>query len=184
MNVMSHIPPGLAEPAPGPVSLRFLPQVARWSLRIDPAHLPAASETFGVRLPARIGEIAASGSRRALCLGPDEWVLWADEAEAEGIEAASAALYADTAHSLVSTSDREVAVEAAGPDSLTLLSVGCPIDLARIPVGSGKRTVIDNVQVVLVREAPDRWTLDVWRSFAPHLWDLLNTGNRELAAGL
>ena len=173
-----------AEAAPGPVSLGFLPEAARWSLRIEPGHNAAASEIFGLQLPSRIGESARSGSRRALCLGPDEWTLWADESEAGAVEAAFAELYADTAHSLVSISDREIGLFLEGPEAAALLSVGCTIDLDQVAPGSGKRTILDGVQVVLFREAPERWTLEVWRSYLPHVWELLNTANRELAAGL
>jgi sarcosine oxidase, subunit gamma len=173
-----------ATTAPGPVSIGFLPETARFNLRIDPASLEAASEAFGLALPSRIGEASSQGSRRALCLGPDEWILWAGEAEGGAIEDAFASLYDTAPNSLVSVSDREIALFLQGPEAATLLSVGCPIDLDRIAPGSGKRTVIDNVQVVLFREAAERWTLEVWRSFLPHVWELLNTANRELAAGL
>ena len=53
-----------------------------------------------------------------------------------------------------------------------------------MPVGSGTRTVFDTAQVVLTREADDRFHLTVWRSFAPHVRALLDTATRELAAGL
>ena len=53
-----------------------------------------------------------------------------------------------------------------------------------MPVGTGARTVFDTAQVVLTREADDRFTLTVWRSFAPHVRALLALAERELAAGL
>ena len=43
---------------------------------------------------------------------------------------------------------------------------------------------IDSAQVVLTREAEDRFRLEVWRSFAPHVRALLTTATAELAAGL
>lgn len=177
-------PESTAAPASGPVTIRILPAVARFSLRIAPADLGVASEAFGVALPARIGEIAASGSRRALCLGPDEWLLHADEAEGPAIEAAFAARYVETPHSLVSTSDREIGIVLEGAEAATLLSTGCPIDLEHLAPGTGKRTLFDSVGVVLIREAGDRFTLEAWRSFMPHVLGLLETANREIAAGL
>ena len=53
-----------------------------------------------------------------------------------------------------------------------------------MPVGNGARTVFDAAQVVLVRESEDRFDLTVWRSFAPHVRELLETARRELAVGL
>ncbi len=168
----------------GPVALTVRPEAARFNLRIDPAHLAAAGDAFGVALPPAIGGGAEDGTRRALCLGPDEWVLTAAESDRGGVAAAFAGLYAGLPHSLVDISDREIAVTLEGPQAATLLSVGCPVDVGSFAVGTGARTVFDGVQVVLYRDAPDRFTLEVWRSFLPHVLDLLRTGNRELAAGL
>ena len=44
--------------------------------------------------------------------------------------------------------------------------------------------IFDTVQIVLTREAEDRFHLTVWRSFAPHLRALLDLAARELADGL
>jgi sarcosine oxidase, subunit gamma len=71
-----------------------------------------------------------------------------------------------------------------GPGALDLLSVGIAREVGRIEVGRGARTVFDGVQAVLVREGEDRFTLSVWRSFAPHVEELLTRGARELALGL
>jgi len=168
----------------GPVSLTVQPETARFNLRIDPGHLAGASDAFGLSLPSVIGQGAEDGPRRALCLGPDEWVLSAAESDRDAIAAAFAALYADLPHSLVEISDREIAVTLEGADAATLLTVGCPVDVEGFAVGSGARTILDGVQVVLYRNASDRFTLEVWRSFLPHVLALLRTANRELATGL
>lgn len=145
----------------------------------DPAGTGIA---LGTALPSRIGDRSAEGGRTALCLGPDEWLIEAPESERD-------ALLADLAkipgpHSAVEVSDREITWSLEGPAVLTLLATGAPRDLAAMPVGSGARTIFDTAQVVLVREAPDRFRLTVWRSFAPHVRALLALAERELAAGL
>ncbi len=180
MNAKTQILPV----APGPVSLTIQPEAARFNLRFDPARLDAASEAFGLALPSRIGQGSEEGARRALCLGPDEWELSAAGTDGGTIAAAFAGLYAELPHSLVEISDREVAITLDGPQAATLLSVGCPVDVESFAVGTGARTVLDGVQVVLYRDAPDRFTLEVWRSFLPHVLGLLEIGNRELATGL
>ena len=159
--------------APG-VIVTLLPPATRVSLRLaDPA---------AIHLPTAVGTRSVQGSRTALCLGPDEWLIEAPEAE-------RAALLADLAripapHSAVEVSDREITYALEGPAVLDLLATGCPRDLAAMPVGSGARTVFDTVQVVLTREGSDRFHLTVWRSFAPHVTALLDLATRELAAGL
>lgn len=167
----------------GPVALAVDDAAARFCLRVAPGDRAAASEALGLDLPARIGERVRAGEREALCLGPDEWVIHAPAGEREAIAAASAAL-ADVPHSLVDVSERERAIRLDGARAADLLAVGCPLDLSRLAPGRGTRTVFDGVTVVLRREAEDRFVLEAWRSYAPHVWQVLATANRELAAGL
>jgi sarcosine oxidase subunit gamma len=166
----------------GQVSVTELPASARFSLRVGPAGRAAAATALGLKLPEGIGARATGGARSALCLGPDEWVLHAPEAEAAAIVAAFAGLAAP--HSLVDVSDREIAFAIEGPAALDLLACGCPRDLARLAVGAGARTVFDSVQVVVTREVEDRVRLVVWRSFVPHVRAILALATGELATGL
>jgi sarcosine oxidase subunit gamma len=158
------------------VTITELPPAARISLRLaDPAAAP-------FRLPATIGARAVDGARTALCLGPDEWLIEAPEAERDALLAALAGLAVPA--SVVEVSDRELTLALEGPAVLDLLAAGCPLDLARLPVGNGTRTVFDTAQVVLTRETQDRFHLTVWRSFAPHVRAILDLAAREIAAGL
>ncbi|MCK0151575.1 sarcosine oxidase subunit gamma [Marivita sp. S6314] len=166
------------------VSVTVLPSVARFNLRIAPADLSVASAAFGLTLPTKIGQGAQSGDRAAYCIGPDEWLLHAAEADQQAIVSAFAAVRADTAHSLVVISDREMTIGIDGPDALALLSVGCPIDLSRLPIGGAKRTVFDYAQVMLIRDAEDAFRVEVWRSYFPHVHGLLEIAARELTVGL
>jgi len=163
-----------------PATLPELPPTARFALRAsDPVAVGAA---IGLELPKTIGARGVAGTRSALCLGPDEWLVEAPEGEA------LAACFADLATQLpvsaVEVSDREITFALAGPSVLDLLATGCPRDLARMPIGCGARTLFDTVPVVLTREADDRFHLTVWRSFAPHVRALIEIAVRELAAGL
>jgi sarcosine oxidase, subunit gamma len=158
------------------VTIAELPPTTRIALRIaDPA-------AAGLGLPATVGARTATGVGTALCLGPDEWLLEAPEAERDALLAALAVVAAPL--SAVEVSDREITWRLEGPAVLDLLATGCPRDLARMPVGAGARTVFDTAQVVLTREADERFHLTVWRSFAPHVRALLDIAARELAAGL
>ncbi len=163
------------------VTITDLPPATRISLRLaDPA---AATGALGLALPTRIGTRAAAGERNALCLGPDEWLV-----EAPADDAALTAALADLATRLplsaVEVSDREITWRLEGAGVLDLLAAGCPLDLAKMPVGAGTRTVFDTVQVVLTREARDRFHLTAWRSFAPHVRALLDRAAQDRATGL
>jgi len=165
-----------------PAAITELPPSARFSLRTaDPITVGAG---LGLALPTKIGTRTVAGARSVLCLGPDEWVVEAPEGEGGAIVETLGKLAAETPLSAVEISDREITLALSGPAVLDLLATGCPRDLTKLPVGSGCRTLFDTVQVVLTREAGDRFHLTVWRSFAPHLRALLDIAARELAAGL
>lgn len=159
-----------------------LAPTARFALRAaDPG---AAAIALGIALPARVGARARSGSRTALCLGPDEWLIEAPDADAAALAASFAEIAARTPLSAVDVSDREITLEISGPAARDLLAAGCPRDLSRMPVGEGARTVFDSAQIVLTREEEDRFNLTVWRSFAPHVQALLEKARAEIAIGL
>lgn len=158
------------------VGVSELPPAARFSLRLRVGDVAAASDALALPLPDRVGALAASGSRRALCLCPDEWLL-------EGPAGDAPALPAHLAHALVDIGDREIVFRLEGPQALELLSLGVARDLRRLAVGAGCRTAFDSAQVVLVREDEHVFTLSVWRSFAQHVAGLLAIGQREIASG-
>ena len=166
------------------VTIAELPPTVRLSLRVRADDGAAAARALGVDLPSRIGARAVAGERSALCLGPDEWLIEAPAADGVALKAALADLATGVSMSAVEVSDREITYRIEGPTVLDLLATGCPRDLARMPVGAGTRTVFDSAQVVLTREAEDRFHLTVWHSFAPHVRALLDLAARELAAGL
>ena len=147
--------------------------------RRSPSSPPTTRDLAPPRRPRRRRRRSASSSRptigaravarrraRALCLGPDEWLIEAPlRPTAMPPRRPRRASHAAPL-SAVEVSDREITLALEGPAVLDLLATGCPLDLARMPVGSGTRTVFDTAQVVLTREAEDRFHLTVWRSFA------------------
>ena len=169
----------LVDSAPARVSMAA--PCGRLSLRArgDLAPLGAA---LGTDLPGRIGRRAGSGDTDILCLGPDEWAIHLPEARLAEVEAAFAGVYASHPHSLVDVSGAEVTFVVEGPRAAELLTLGCPRDIDTIAPGEGRRTVFDGATVILWRDAATRFRLDVRHSFAPHLFALLDTGCRELAA--
>jgi sarcosine oxidase, subunit gamma len=151
---------------------------ARFSLRVRPETLAKAGEAFGCAMPAHIGGLASSGDRLALCLGPDEWFLMAPAADAVRDRFATAM---EGAFSLVEVSHREVGIEVRGTAATLALSSVCALDLDSMPPGSATRTILDKVPAVLIKHGPDHYRIEVWQSFADHLWTLLAAVSREVA---
>lgn len=168
--------------APGILAIRPLPPRARYTLRIDPARLPAGGEVAGFALDVPINRCTVSAQRMALRLGPDEWLLWAPEEEAGCIAADATAALSAEHFSLVDISQGRAAVMLSGAEAAPVLNAGCPLDLspAAFPAGAATRTLIGKCEVILVR-TDDRPTFEVEcaRSFASYLRDFLLEAARE-----
>ncbi len=163
-----------------PLTVRPAAHTAQFSLRIDPSEIAHASNAFGLDLPAKIGEVAVSQDRSAACLGPDEWYLRTSLSGQEAVETAFADLCATVPHSLVDVGHRDVGIEIEGAAAALALRSAIPFDVEAMPVPSGCRTIFDKTPIVLVREAESRFRIEVWCSFADHVWGILRAASREI----
>ena len=168
-------------PAITPSALvRELPALERHVLRGDPGALAAAAAALGLPAPEPL-RAATHAEQALLWLGPDEWLLLrpADSTAATGALLAQA-LRAH-AHSCVEVSHRQIALAVSGRLATTVLNAGCPLDLhlEAFPLGMCTRTVLGKAEIVLWRLAPERFHLEVARSFVSYVSGLLATVARE-----
>lgn len=157
----------------------------RFVLHAGDAQRQALAEAFGAALPEAINLAAGRAeARAALKLGPDEWLLIVGDDAAQAIAAALSAAAGDAPISLVEVSDRQVGLTIAGPQAALALNAGVPLDLSleAFPVGMATRTIFEKTEIVLWRTQADAFRLEVWRSFAPYLCDLLAIAIAENAA--
>jgi sarcosine oxidase subunit gamma len=82
--------------------------------------------------------------------------------------------------SVVDISERAITLVLEGPRAIDVLQSGAPRDLSKMAVGEARRTIYETVEMVLIREGEHRWTVDVWRSFAPYLQLALVTAASHL----
>jgi sarcosine oxidase, subunit gamma len=160
--------------------LEPLPAAARFVLRGGAAVRQAAEAAAGVGVPAEPCRAMTRGDRAALWLGPDEWLLLAAAAEGAALTSSLQRALASLAHSLVDVGHRQSACELTGPHAATLLAAGCPLDLdeAAFPTGMCTRTVLAKAEVVLWRKAPERFHLEVARSFVSYVSQFLTEAAR------
>ncbi len=150
---------------------------ARFSLRVPPASVIAASEALDLDLTGPINRAVSVGQRTALRLGPDEWLLLVAEADAASVAGSLAQRLTDGRYSLADISHRQTGIALEGAAVTDILNGGCPLDfdLAAFPVGMATRTIFFKAEIVLWRQDVERFHLEVWRSFAPYAWNLLAT---------
>lgn len=56
--------------------------------------------------------------------------------------------------------------------------------MSRLWQRGGVRTVFDSATIVLWRDGPAEFRMDIWRSFAPHVRSLLAQAETELSAAV
>ena len=162
---------GLALPSGARFTLSEATPAARFILRGGEAVRVACGMVFGAELPSRLGPAGEGNERAALWLGPDEWLMVANSADAAAVADVLEQVLEGTAHSLVDVSHRQIGLIASGPAAARVLNAGCPLDLGRkaFPVGFATRTLFDKAEIVLWRRAQAAFHVEVWRSFAPYL---------------
>jgi sarcosine oxidase subunit gamma len=151
-------------------TITLLPDASRYILRGD----PAAFGGFGVALPREACRAVTNGTLSALWLGPDEWLLLLPDGQALPLNAMA---------SVVEVSDRQVGIEVAGENAAEAINAFNPLDLhiETFPVGMCTRTIFGKVEIVLWRTAPEKFRIEVWRSFAPYVLGCLAEATREYA---
>ena len=132
----------------------------RYSLRGE----VAALQTFtSVPLPSKIGDVSDQAEGLAIMLGPDEWLL-IGTISGDG---------AGQPLSITEITERQIGITLKGPRAAEILMSGCPLDLERMAVGRGARTIYETVEIVVIKRGAARFHVEVWRSFAPWLWAAL-----------
>ena len=150
------------------VTISLAEPITRLSLRArDPRWLDSLLK---VKMPRKIG----TSERGIARLGPDEWLLHA----LPGIQIPNAKT--NDPLSITDIGERAIGLIVEGPGAAALLMTGCPIDLDHFAPGRATRTIYETVEIILLREAEDRFHVEVWRSFAPWLWSALTKSASHL----
>jgi sarcosine oxidase subunit gamma len=161
--------------------MKALPPAMRFVLHGDARARAAAAPIWGVDCAEEACRARVQGSRAALWLGPDEYLLiGSDEGARDGALAALENALSQVPHALVDISHRQFALEVSGSHATAILSGACPLDLdlGEFPVGMCTRTVLAKADIVLWRTRDDAFHIEVWRSFAGYVTGLLG----EIAA--
>jgi sarcosine oxidase subunit gamma len=132
----------------------------------------SAAQALG--LPGAINTSNTRIGHTAFRLGPDEFLLLLPEGEAPAINIADP-------YSLVDISHRQTGILLQGPHAGDMLNAGCPLDLDEraFPIGMATRTMFMKADIILWRTGLEAFHIEVWRSFAPYVWSLLEVIGQE-----
>lgn len=162
---------GVAAVSGGAVLLEHVPLLAQVDLRLDPRDAGRAPYP----LPVEPNTAWEEGSRAALWLGPDQWLVLGPPGAGPDIVAQLLGALEGTHRSIVDVSANRVALELSGPRAKELLSKGCSLDLdprGGWTPGRCAQTLLARVPVIL-HERTETTGMLVRPSFADYLVDWL-----------
>ena len=167
----------------GKLSIRELPFVLQINLRADPNDVRLMQEmesALGFALPVVPNTSGSREDRRALWLGPDEWLVVGPDGQHEAVEQALRNGLNGAFGSIVNVSANRTLLEIRGPKARELLAHGVPIDLDGRSFGPGRcsQTLLAKTQVIIERRSDDAFHLYIRSSFASYAADwLLDAGS-------
>jgi heterotetrameric sarcosine oxidase gamma subunit len=158
------------------VVLAPAPSLTRLAVRAGQQAAIALAGMLRVALPTTPCRSRRTSERAALWLGPDEWLVLAEDGTAFPTAHAGA--------SIVDVSHRDTALSVSGPRAAWAINAFCALDLhsAAFPVGMCTRTAFGKAQIVLWRTGDESFHIEVARSFAPYVWACLEEARREFLA--
>lgn len=181
----------LYEASNGRLSIRELPFVTQLNLRVDPREdraMRGLLDVLGFDLPPTPNTVVSGGDRRALWLGPDEWLIVAPDGQAPALAQALAFGLGGAFGSIVDVSASRTILQVRGEHAWELLAHGIPIDLhsRAFPPGRCAETLLAKSPVIIERRSDDEtFHLYVRASFAGYVaaW-LLDAAGRTAGSSL
>jgi sarcosine oxidase subunit gamma len=166
----------------GVLSIRELPFVSQMNLRADPKDvrlMNSLESALGFALPAVPNAVASREDRRALWLGPNEWLVVGPDGQQKALE--QVLRTGLNGGSVVDVSANRTLLAIGGPKARELLAHGVPIDLDARSFGPGRcaQTLLAKAQVIIERTSDDSaFHLCVRSSFALYAADWLLDSSR------
>ena len=161
-----------------------LPGATRLSLRIAQRDQSDIGTIAGLDLTRPINTWGVGdGGTRTLRLGPDEWLVIADDTLAPALIKALSDGLGERCGAVIHVSHRYAAIEISGPTAADILNAGCLLDLDKkaFPTGAATRTLLAKAEIVLARlDDKPTYRIEVARSFATYAWELLEEAAREV----
>lgn len=163
----------------GDLSIRELPYLSQVNFRAEPIEPDLmrrlASSLGELALPVAPNTVTSRGDRRALWLGPDEWLIVGPDGKQAAFREALEAGLARAFGSIVDVSAKRAVLEIRGAKAPELLAHGIAIDLDLRRFGPGRcgQTLLARVQVIIERPDDSVFRLYVRTSFASYVADWL-----------
>ena len=132
---------------------------------------------LGIILPVEIGKIAIKEEISIISTGPNEWLIISNNTieengnrfELENILYES--ISKNNLGAVTSVTDQFTIFSLKGSNIYEVLSKSSPFDFDTLSDNSSAQTLLNNIDVTIVKKNNENMDLLVRRSFSEHLWD-------------
>lgn len=146
----------------------------------DAAFMTAAKKALGFALPDKTGKTTTSAAKAndgtggsigitALCLAPNEWMLWAADDACESLFGRLQESLDGIFFAAVDVSDYYAIIRLDGDNAEEMLASGCPLDLSKLQTGDCAQSHHGAAQILLHRTLAG-YDIQTRISMVPHLW--------------
>lgn len=158
----------------GELSIRELPFVSQLNLRADPKDadlMQRLAAALGFAMPVVPNTVTSRDYRRALWLGPDEWLVVGLDGEQRALEQVLRNGLSGAFGSIVDVSANRTVLEIRGAKARELLAHGVSIDLDAHSLGPDRcaQTLLAKSQVIIERRDETAFHVYARISFASYV---------------
>ena len=157
--------------------------VDKINLRCDPNNqhvLNGLSRVVGTGLPTEANTFAVSGNRLVIWLGPDEWLILAEDGAAQSIVAILD--IPESGHiAVTNVSDALGGIIIDGPHSRDVLAKHCALDFhpTAFTPGMAQQSLLSHATMILMCLGENRFRLIGRSSFMPYILELIQDAALE-----
>jgi sarcosine oxidase, subunit gamma len=131
---------------------------------------------LGIILPLEVGKIAIKEEISIICTGPNEWLIVSNKSieENESIFELENILYENISKkdlgAVTNVTDQFVIFSLKGSNIYEVLSKSSPFNLDTLLDNTSAQTLLNNIDITIVKKNNENIELLVRRSFSEHLW--------------
>ena len=140
-------------------------------------------KVLGVILPIEVGSIVSKGYLAIIATGPNEWIIISNSKENSDYQLEIVLFETISKNNLgavTNITDQFTIFSLVGSNALEVLSKSSPFNFDTLPNNFSAQTLLNNIDITIVKKDNENIDLLVRRSFSNHLWWWLNDSARFL----
>ena len=155
-------------------------EIAKINLRGDIKNKDFTSKVgkiLGIILPLEVGKIAIKEEISIICTGPNEWLIVANNTVEENNSSFELEniLYENISKkdlgAVTNVTDQFTIFSLKGSNIFEVLTKSSPFNFDTLLDNSSAQTLLNNIDITIVKKNNENIDLLVRRSFSEHLWD-------------